>query len=450
MKFKSYKIRTGIGMVFLALLITACGGHSEGDGHNHGSKEEHEEGESNTTSLTQEQIKAVGITFGEIEQKQLTATIKANGILRVPNNFKANATTLYGGVIKTLNVEFGDHVKKGQIIATVSNPQFIQLQEEYLTINSQIVLAEAEMKRQQELADGNAGAKRNLQNATAELNTLRTRQASLKQQLELMGINVGSVTNSNMQSALIVRSPINGTISNIFAKIGSYVDVSSPIAEIVDNNSLHLDLQVFEKDLQKISVGQTIDFTLTNNPVKTYKAKVFSIGSSFENSSKTIAVHSEVLGDKSGLIDGMNSTAMISINDVTMPAVPNEAIVEADGKYYIFIRTAKPNDGHDHNHEEGDHDHQEDGHSHDHGDKGHAHSDGDEHLHDEEHNHDEFAADKGDLYFKKIEVAKGVSNMGYTAITPVTDLPHHAQVVVKGAFFINAKMNNTGEEGHAH
>ncbi|HRP36320.1 MAG TPA: efflux RND transporter periplasmic adaptor subunit [Candidatus Dojkabacteria bacterium] len=395
-------------------------------------------------------MKAVGITFGEIEQKQLTATIKANGILRVPNNFKANATTLYGGVIKTLNVEFGDHVKKGQIIATVSNPQFIQLQEEYLTINSQIVLAEAEMKRQQELADGNAGAKRNLQNATAELNTLRTRQASLKQQLELMGINVGSVTNSNMQSALIVRSPINGTISNIFAKIGSYVDVSSPIAEIVDNNSLHLDLQVFEKDLQKISVGQTIDFTLTNNPVKTYKAKVFSIGSSFENSSKTIAVHSEVLGDKSGLIDGMNSTAMISINDVTMPAVPNEAIVEADGKYYIFIRTAKPNDGHDHNHEEGDHDHQEDGHSHDHGDKGHAHSDGDEHLHDEEHNHDEFAADKGDLYFKKIEVAKGVSNMGYTAITPVTDLPHHAQVVVKGAFFINAKMNNTGEEGHAH
>lgn len=450
MNFNSNKIRTSIGVIVTAFLLAACGGNSESDGHDHGSGEEHKEETPTVTSLTQKQINAVGITFGEIEQKQLTATIKANGVLRVPNNFKANATTLYGGVVKTLNVEFGDHVKKGQIIATISNPQFIQLQEEYLTINSQIVLADAEMQRQQELADGNAGSKRNLQNATAEFNTLKTRQASLKQQLELMGINAGSVNNFNLQSALIIRSPINGTISNVLAKIGSYVDVSSPIVEIVDNNSLHLDLQIFEKDLPNIKTGQSIHFTLTNNPVKTYTARVFSIGSSFENSSKTIAVHSEVLGEKSGLIDGMNITAMISLKDVTMPAIPTESIVESDGKYYIFIRTAKPDDGHNHDHKEGDHKHQEDGHSHDHGEEGHVHSEGDEHLHDEEHNHDEFANEKGAVYFQKVEVAKGVTNLGYTAITPVSELPHHAKVVIKGAFFINAKMNNTGEEGHAH
>jgi cobalt-zinc-cadmium efflux system membrane fusion protein len=83
---------------------------------------------------------------------------------------------LYGGVIKTLNVQIGDYVKKGQVIATIANPQFIQLQEEYLTIGSKITFAEQEVQRQNELNAGNAGALKNLQNATAELNTLRTEE----------------------------------------------------------------------------------------------------------------------------------------------------------------------------------------------------------------------------------------------------------------------------------
>ncbi len=64
----------------------------------------------------------MGIVFGGIEEKELTATIKANGLLSVPNNNKANATALYGGVVKTLNVQLGDNVRKGQVIATIINP----------------------------------------------------------------------------------------------------------------------------------------------------------------------------------------------------------------------------------------------------------------------------------------------------------------------------------------
>ena len=277
-------------------------------------------------TLSQEQIKIVGIQLGTIEQKELTATIKANGNLKVPNNNKGNATSLYGGVIKMLNVQIGDYVKKGQVIATIANPQFIQLQEEYLSTASKISFAEQELARQKELNEGNAGAKKNLQSATAELNSLRTRRASLQQQIQLMGINPGSVSNSNLKSALVVTSPLNGTVSNVFAKIGSYVDVSSPVIEIVDNSSLHLDLQVFEKDLPKIKVGQIIHFTLTNNPTTVYDATVFSIGSSFENESKTIAVHCRVKGNKNGLIDGMNITGIVSLDNITTPAVPNDAM----------------------------------------------------------------------------------------------------------------------------
>ncbi|WP_411973830.1 efflux RND transporter periplasmic adaptor subunit [Sphingobacterium sp. Lzh-3] len=394
----------------------------------------HEEGPVTVAALSAAQIKAVGIVFGGIEEKELTATIKANGLLSVPNNNKANATALYGGVVKTLNVQLGDQVRKGQVIATITNPQFVQLQEEYVSLASKITLAEQEMARQQELNEGNAGARKNLQAATADFNSLRARKASLQQQIQLMGINPNSVNLSNMRTSLAVTSPINGTVSNVFAKIGSYVDVSSPVIEIVDNSLLHLDLQVFEKDLPLVKVGQLINFQLTNNPDKTYTAKVFTIGSSFENDSKTIAVHSTVVGSKVGLIDGMNITGIIGVNNVRTPAVPNDAIVEADGKYYIFVETDKKPE----EHEEGHDDH---GHAHDEGEAKHAHKNEQEAgLHGEEQ--------AKNINFEKIEIQKGVSALGYTAITPVTEVPAGTKIVIKGAFFINAKMSNTG--GHEH
>ncbi|MBL0078719.1 MAG: efflux RND transporter periplasmic adaptor subunit [Bacteroidetes bacterium] len=436
--FKSYLLSI---ILSLTILFSSCHNHKEGDGHDHGTtetkaEEHHEEAEATITSLSAEQIKTVGIQLGTVEQKQLTATLKVNGNLKVPNNNKANATSLYGGVIKTINVQTGSYVKKGQVIATIANPQFIQLQEEYLSTASKITFAEQELARQKELNEGNAGAKKNLQSATAELNGLRTRKASLQQQIQLMGINPNSVSNENLKSILVVTSPIGGTVSNVFAKIGSYVDVSSPVVEIVDNGSLHLDLNVFEKDLPMLTVGQTIHFRITNNAVEDYNAKIYAIGSLFEDDSKTVAVHAIVQGNKTGLIDGMNITAIVSLNNVTAPAVPTDAIVEADGKYFVFVVTDKKPE--EHHEEEG-----ADEHGHEHGSTAEA----DEHKHKEDETHN---VEKETMTnFEKIEVVKGFSNMGYTAVTFVTDIPAGAKIVTKGAFFVNAKLTNKGE-GHSH
>ncbi|MGG5208940.1 efflux RND transporter periplasmic adaptor subunit [Chryseobacterium sp. MIQD13] len=380
----------------------------------------HEDAPQTIASLTEEQIKSVGISLGPVEMKELTSTIKANGLLRVPNNNKATITSLYGGVIKTLNVQVGSLVRKGQVIATIANPEFIQLQEDYLTTNSRITYAEQEYRRQRELFDNDAGAKKNLQSSDAELKTLRTRRASLLKQLQMMGISPGKVNNSNMRSGLVITAPISGTVSSISAQIGSYVDVSSPVAEIIDNNSIHLDLQVFEKDLPKMRVGQTVHFKLTNNPETEYDAMVYSVGSSFENESKTVSVHGTVTGNKAGLIDGMNITGIVSLDKNTTPAVPNEAIVEADGKYYVFIKTDKKTEEHE---EEIP-------------------------VEGKKEEAGEHAQYKKTLNFEKVEVVKGASDMGYTAITPVREIPADARIVVKGAFFVNAKLSNSGEHEH--
>ncbi|WP_294286780.1 efflux RND transporter periplasmic adaptor subunit [uncultured Chryseobacterium sp.] len=378
-------------------------------------EEQHQESPQTIASLTEEQMKAVGITLGSIEMKELTATIKANGQLRVPNNNKATVTSLYGGIIRTLNIQVGSAVKKGQVIATIANPEFIRLQEDYLTTNSRITYAEQEYRRQRELFDNDAGARKNLQSADAELKTLRTRKASLLRQLQMMGISPGKISNGNMRSGLVITAPISGTVSSIASQIGSYVDVSSPVAEIIDNNSIHLDLQVFEKDLPKMKIGQVVHFKLTNNPETEYDAEIYSIGSSFENDSKTISVHANVTGNKMGLIDGMNITGIVSLNKTVTPAIPNEAIVEADGKFYVFVKTDKKPEAHeDHQKEAGK----------------------------------PVETKPESLNFEKVEVVKGSSDMGYTAVTPVKEISPEAKIAVKGAYFINAKQTNSGEHEH--
>ena len=367
------------------------------------------------TSLTREQMKAIGVEIGSIENKELTTSLKASGTLRVPNQNKASVNSVYSGVVKSLLVQPGSKVAKGQTIATIGNPEFIQAQSEYLSVSAKIQLAELEVKRQKELNAGNAGSLKNLQSAETELRTLRNLKATLAQQIQLMGINPSGLSRGKLISVLAIKSPISGVVSNVSVKMGSFVDVSTAVAEIVDNSQLHLDLSVYEKDLTQLKENQIIHFTLTNNPGKEYDAQIFSLGSSFEGESKAIAVHAKVLGNKNGLIDGMNVTAIISLTKAHVPAIPSEGIVTFQGQDFIFMAV-------DHQHPIG---------------KNEADS--------SKTNHRESSSS-----FEMIPVVKGASEVGYTQITLLKEIHKDAKIVVKGAFFVMAKLNNTGEEGHEH
>ncbi len=423
-----------ISVLTASTLLLSCGSKSESnieEGHGEVAHSEHNENE-NTATLTAEQIKSIKIEFGNIEKKQLTTSLKANGLLKVPNNNRANATALLGGVIKSILVQIGNTVSKGQVIATIANNSFIAMQEEFITVSAKADLAQLEFTRQKELQQGNATALKNMQSSEMELKTLKARKASLQRQLELIEINTISLTSENIQSIINITSPISGAISNIMVNIGGYVDANNPIAEIVDNSQLHLDLYVYEKDLQKIKVGQTIHFTLTNNPGKEYDADVYAISNTFEQNTKAIAVHATVKGNKQGLIDGMSITALVSLENATLDAVPVNAIVNHEGQDFIFIVT----DAHSEveHHEKGEAATAE----HKHDEHGHEHSEKEEPEHKEE-----------GTTFEKIPVRKGTTDVGYSEITLLKEIPANSKVVVSGAFFILAKMNNKGE-GHAH
>jgi cobalt-zinc-cadmium efflux system membrane fusion protein len=349
----------------------------------------------NMVSLTASQLKTAGIELGNIEMKNLATAIKANGLLSVPNQNKALVTSISSGTILTMTVQPGNYVKKGQVIATILNPGIAQLQQQLQTTRAQLNLAQQEYERQKELVAGNAAPLKNLQRAEAELAVLKASKKSQQMQLTASGISISSASGGRIVTSIPILAPIGGTISEVSAQIGSNVDASTPIAQIVNNSQLHLDLFVFEKDLPKVKPGQRIHFTLTNSAGKEYDAQIYSIGTAFAGQAKTIPVHAVVMGNKTGLIEGMNITAIISIGNSVLPAVPNEAIVSSGGQDYIFQVKRQ---------------------------------------------------DTKETLFERIPVARGVSDVGFTGITPVETLNPGASIVIKSTFFVMAKMVNTGEE----
>lgn len=401
MKFNTIIILTA-SLVWLISCSDTTENHQPESAQEVGKSEVQNEGE--FVTLTPEQAKTINIEFVRMQRKELSNSIRASGILKVPNQNKAFVSPLVNGVVRSLNVEIGSYVKKGAPVATIYNPDLLNIQQQYQQLNIEIGLSETEVARQQELVEGNAAPLKNLQNARTNLEVQKNRRTSLRNQLTEMGASL------DLSSNLIIRAPISGTVSEVSAQIGSSVSPGNPIAEIVNNSQMHLDLFVYEKDLPKLKLNQTIHFIITNNATKEYDATIFSIGSAFENDSKTIRVHADIEGDKTGLINGMNVSALISLDTSNLLAVPSDAIVSENGKDYIFVVINKVTSGSD--------------------GKGLQKQDGEV------------------IVLRKIPVVKGTTSIGYSAITLLKEVPEDSQVVTKGAFFILGMLTNT--EDHAH
>lgn len=382
-------------------------------------KENHHEDET-TVSITQKQYDAIGIKLGKIEEKNLTDILRANGFLKVPPQNKANVTSQLGGIVKRILVKEGDYVRRGQAVAVLSNQDLVKMQEDFLDAKSQLEYSEAEFNRQKELSENNVAAKKTFQQAESLFKSLKAKISSLTLQLSMAGIDASELTHENINPEIYVTSPVKGNVSHIDVNIGTNVDPSKTLMDVVDNSQMHIDLFVFEQDLPKISTGMEVDITLTNLPGKTYRGKIFSIGSAFQDASKSIPVHALITGDKTGLIEGMNVTGLINVSDNPVAAVPTSAIINSAGNDFIFIQMKENHEGADHEHHE---DHNE------HGD----HRDGE---HAEE------------VSFRKVQVKTGVSESGFTQITALSELPADADVVVNGSYYLMAVLTNEG--GHDH
>ncbi|NOT75216.1 MAG: efflux RND transporter periplasmic adaptor subunit [Cyclobacteriaceae bacterium] len=289
-------------------------------------------------TLTKEQAQNIGIETGTIENRVLSGAISVSGMLDVPPQNMVNMTAPFGGFLRSTSLLQGMHIAKGQSIAVIENPEYIQLQQDFLDTKAQAEFLTAENQRQQELAKENVNSQKVLQKSIADLTSMKARNNGLRAKLKMLNIDPDKLDSEAIRSTIELRSPINGYVTQVNSAVGSFVSQTDVMFRIVDTDHLHTELIAFERDIPKIKIGQTIRFTLANESTER-TAKVYLIGREI-SADRTVRIHGHIDKDDRELIPGMYLKAMIETGGQSLPTLPENAIVNHEDKNFIFIKDA--------------------------------------------------------------------------------------------------------------
>lgn len=366
-------------------------------------EEEHTENE-NRIELTDAQLAQTNVVIGKVEKRQIGHEIMVNGLIDVPPQGNISVTVAYGGFLKYTEMLPGSRIKKGQVIATVENPEFIDFQREYLEALANNDYLKADFERQETLNTENVTSSKVFQKAKSMYLTNQANIKALESKLRLIGLNPTSVKNGNISTVVNIYSPINGVVREVYINTGKYFNPQDVLMDITDSSDLHVELNVYEDDIHLIRNGQRIRFRLANAPENWMEAEVFLIGNNVRED-RSITIHGHLKDKTDELLPGMFINAAIEVEANEQYALPEEAIVRFEGKQYIFNSLGKRKEG---------------------------------------------EAIMND--FEMIEILKGNEEEGYVAFT-FEDKSHKIEameVVLKDAFTLLAKAKNSEEEGGGH
>ncbi|HQS22858.1 MAG: efflux transporter periplasmic adaptor subunit [Sphingobacteriia bacterium 24-36-13] len=346
--------------------------------------------------FTSEQYRLAGIATGAVEMRNLSNIIKLNGVIDVEPQSSAIVSAPLGGYLKTAGLLPGQAVRKGEVLATIENPQFVNMQQDYLESKGRLQYLEQEYKRQQKLREEDVNSAKTFQQVASEYKVMQARISGLEQNLALAGISRSSLRSGKITRTANLYAPISGYIKTSNVSIGKYANPTDVLFELINKDDIHLALDALEKDLGKIQVGQTVKFSSANENNFNRTAKIFLVGKS-TGDDRIIPVHCHIEKQhENGLLPGMYVKAWIETGTEKQYAVPSEAIVQLEGKDYLIVQTGQSSTGYT---------------------------------------------------FQLEEIKKGTEQEGYTAVTLPQDMNiEKTKVVVKNAYAILSALKNSEEE----
>jgi len=294
--------------------------------------------ETNVT-LTPEQLKNAGIVTGKAERRSLGLLMPVQGVVDVPPQNLVSISAPLGGYLRSTDLLPGMEVQKGQTLAIMEDPRFIQLQQDYLVTEGKVKMLTQDFERQKALNASKTTSDKVFQEATAELNTQKVTLRSLGEQLRLIGVDPVSLTAETISRSIALRSPIHGWVAKVNVNIGRYVQPTDILFELVDPKDIHLALTVFEKDLPNVRVGQEVHARPTAHPDDEYEAEVILVGRSLDADRSTI-VHCHFTKTHKDLVPGMAMSATLEVETDTVWCVPEEAVVRSGSGQAVFTANA--------------------------------------------------------------------------------------------------------------
>lgn len=319
-----------IYIIFVALCFTSCGPQENPE------QQTKDVVDTNMVTLNKEQMVNGDIVIGSPESRRLTSTIQASGSIEAPPGNIISVSFPLGGYVQKMNLLPGTKVTRGQLLATLEDPQYIQLQQDYLMAKSRLTFLQIEHDRQKELNADKTTSDKSYQQVKDDFESQNILMKALSEKLKLISINPERLTTSTLSGSVNIYSPINGFVTEIFVNTGKYVSPTDVLFELVNPSDVHLILNVYEKDINAIAVGQTVTCYINNQPDKKYTAKVHLISKSVKPD-RTSEIHCDF--DKNIMLNflpGMFVNAEVELTNQQVLSVPDDAVVRWGNGSYLF------------------------------------------------------------------------------------------------------------------
>ena len=263
----------------------------------------------NQIKITKQQFESENMQFGQLSEHSFNTVVKANGMIDVPPENRASVSTFIGGYVSKIPLLIGDKVKKGQFVASLTNTDIVEIQQHYLEVSAQLDYLKNEYTRQKTLFE---------EKITSQKNYLK--------------------------SSINLYAPINGHITKVNVSNGSFVSSASELLEIVNTDHIHLELNIFEKDILSIKKNQEILFRVPEASDKSYNAEVHLVGTSINND-RTIKVHGHLKDESVRFITGMFVEAAIITESKKVISLPKSAVLKNETNTFVLALIKEGNEG---------------------------------------------------------------------------------------------------------
>ncbi|MCF6360674.1 MAG: efflux RND transporter periplasmic adaptor subunit [Cyclobacteriaceae bacterium] len=301
---------------------------------------------SDDITITQSQFRSSKMELGALKEINFSAYIHSNGTIDVPPESKATVSTFYAGYVKNISLLPGDKVTKGQAVLTLENPEYIQMQQDFLENKSELTYLKADYERQKTLNDEHIASNKSYMKSKADFEVTVAKYEALKKKLRMMNINPAKVSETNLTSVITLYAPISGYITKVEVKKGMLLTPAKEAIGIINIEHLHLELNVFEKDIQKVHKGQNIRFKLPDNKEKFYDAEVYLVGKKVDAESRIVGIHGHLHDEEAhSFLPGMYIEAQIEVASNRALVLPETAVINIGQSHFILVLKSQNDNG---------------------------------------------------------------------------------------------------------
>ena len=290
--------------------------------------------------------RAAGLEYARVESRAVTQTILCNAEITYDRNRYATLASRAAGIVRTVSKDLGQTVARGESLAIVDSPDFGNAKAEYLQALVFASLWEKNHAREKRLFKEKVSSEREFLEAEAKLAESRILLSKTSQCLKNLGLSDKQLKEVSSEqdtgSLLPLLAPFSGVVVERSAVAGEVVDTQNPLLIIADTSSMWAMLDIYESDLPKVRIGQSVVFEVEGLPGERRGGRVTWVSSHVDRRTRTLKVRAEIANQDGLLRSGMFGKAIITIhkNEAAL-VVPKESVQWEGCCNVVFVKNSE-------------------------------------------------------------------------------------------------------------